>query len=825
MSSIIKNYDSLATSAIRRDALEIVEAGLQAIDTVTVLNDSVVVDSDTLIIQGQHFNLLEYEHIYIIGFGKVSCTAAYTLEKILEGRVKDGAVIGMSERTCQVVETYAGTHPLPSQQNYIATKHIAEVARCAKENDLVLVVVSGGGSALLCSSMGECNQGNTLFNSFLQSGGTIEELNIVRKHISQLKGGGLAKALFPATVVGLVFSDVPGGDMASVASGPTYFDTSTIQDAESLITKYDLGEFQLQETPKDPKYFEKVHNFTIVSNVTALNAMQKAAQEKSYRANLVSATQYADVQETKTLLMAKTEAGAMLCMGGETKVTVPKDCSGTGGRNSYLALSMLETVQENQVFISIASDGHDNSSAAGAIVDFQSKQKALQSNLAIDEYLTAFDSFPFFEQLDGHIKTDMLESNVSDLMLLLTAQTDADQAAITDVSAVAINDSRGKSTIEVTVCAGEWSGTFGVPSGASTGDHEVAVLPAQQAVKIIEKVIKPALVGVSVSDQEAIDQLLHELDGTEKLSVIGGNTALGVSIAACKAAAAAKGIEVWQHVAELFHYKEQTVAPRLFVNLINGGKHAVHGSNIQEHQIIPDTDDVRAAFDAAKEIQRSLRNVLLETYKPSQISIGDEGGFVVPSDTIMEPFEYITQAIKQADVQVPILLGSDIAASSFCNKDVYTLGGQSYDSASLLQVYSALHKKFPLLQMVEDPYEEHDFESFAAYKNAHPSVLTIGDDLTTTNKKQLQRAIEEDSINAIIIKPNQIGTLSDTLETMSLAYENKIWCIVSHRSGETMDDFIADLAQGTKCFGLKAGAPDKEERKTKYDRLLKIQSK
>lgn len=825
MSRIIKNYDVLTTSTIRRDALEIAEAGLQAIDTTTVLHNSIKVEGDTMIIQGQHFNLLAYEHIYIIGFGKVSCTAAYTLEKILKGRVKDGAVIGVSNRTCQVVETYVGTHPLPSQQNFIATKHIAEVARCAKANDLVLVVVSGGGSALLCSSMGECDQGNALFESFLPSGGTIEELNIIRKHISQLKGGGLAKALYPATVVGLIFSDVPGGDMPAVASGPTYFDTSTVQDAEALIKKYNLGSFHLTETPKDPKYFERVHNFTIVSNVTALNAMQVEAESRSYRATLVSATQYANVEETRALLLEKAEDGAMHCMGGETKVTVPKECTGVGGRNGYLALSMLESIQENQVFISIASDGHDNNEVAGAIVDFEIKQKTITANLDVAKHLAEFDSFPLFEQVGGHIKTNLLESNVSDLMLLLTAQADVADVVVTDVSATVVMDSRGTPTIAVTVVAGEQSGTFSVPSGASTGEKEVLVLPAKQAVKVIETIVKPALLGMSVTDQKAIDARLHEIDGTEQFSVIGGNTALGVSVAVCKVAAAVKDIPVWQHVAELFQYKEQAVAPRLFVNLINGGKHATQGSDIQEHQIIPDTDNVHEAFAAAKAVQRSLLEVLSEQYERKNISIGDEGGYVVPSQTIAEPFAYITEAIKRANLAVPILLGADIAASSFCNNSTYTLAGESFASLELLDVYDTLHKQFPLLQMVEDPYEEHDFAGFAAYKDAHPSVLTIGDDLTTTNKVQLERAVKEDAINAIIIKPNQIGTLSDTLETMSAAYENKVWCIVSHRSGETMDDFIADLAFGTKCFGLKAGAPDKIERTVKYNRLLQIQPK
>ncbi len=824
MRQIIKNFDELATSPLRRDALLIAEAGLQAIDTKTVLNNNITLCDDVLQIQGHQFDLREHEHVYVIGFGKVACTAAHTLEQILNGRVKNGAVIGVAEKVCQVVDTYAGTHPLPSQQNYTATKHIEEVARTAKERDLVLVVVSGGGSALLCSSMGECTQGIQLFESFLQSGGTIEELNIVRKHISHLKGGGLAKALYPATVAGLVFSDVPGGDIAAVASGPTCFDTTTIHDAQALIEKYALGSFRLVETPKEPKYFERVHNFTIASNVTALNAMQEKAEALSYRADLVSATQYTTAPETKELLLEEAGSGVARCMGGETKVMVTEAADGTGGRNSYLALSMLSALEPNQAFVSLASDGRDNTDMAGAIADEEIVIRAAERALSIADHLERFDSFPFFNTTGGHIKTGLLESNVSDLMLLITAQSELTDTAITDVEARVIQDSRGKPTVQVSVIAGGETGTFSVPSGASTGEYEVAVLPAHKAVQILQKKVQSVLLGMDVTDQAALDAALHTIDGTKNFAAIGGNLALGISVAACKAAAAVKGVETWQHIAELFSYREQSVAPRLFVNLINGGQHAKVGSAIQEHQIIPDTDDVQAALAAVKQVQRELREVLHETYKHKEITVGDEGGFVIPSHDVFEPFAHIATAIKRAQCEVPILIGTDVAASSFYKKEAYALGGEILSVEGMLDFYTELHKKFPMLQMVEDPYQEHDMKAFASYHEAHPGVLTIGDDLTTTNVEQLQKAIDCNAVNALIIKPNQIGTLSDTLATMQLAYENKIWCIVSHRSGETDDNFIADLAFGTKAFGLKAGAPSQSERAVKYNRLITIYS-
>lgn len=420
MMRTISNFDTLATSLERKDALEIVEAAFSSIDTKTVLHKAITVSEDILTVMGTEFNLKNYRHIYIVGFGKVSCRAAFVLEKLLKGKIRDGAVVGIKEVTCEIVDTYAGTHPLPSHFNVTATKHIQEIAQKATKDDLVLVIVSGGGSALLCSSTGECDQGQKLYEAFLHSGGTIEELNIVRQHVSRLKGGGLAKILYPATVVSLIFSDVPGGDMASIASGPTFPGTSTIEDAQKIINKYNLGEYRLVETNTDQIYFERVHNILLASNLTALNAMKEEASKRGYSAEVVSATQYATPEETISALMGNISNQLALCMGGETKLIVPKGVTGRGGRNTHLGLSMLERLTEKQVFVSFASDGKDNCPAAGAIVDASTLKKASVKSLDYRTYRDNFDSFSFLEQTDDLLMTAPLESNVADLVLLLS---------------------------------------------------------------------------------------------------------------------------------------------------------------------------------------------------------------------------------------------------------------------------------------------------------------------------------------------------------------------------------------------------------------------
>lgn len=828
MDNVIKNSVELATTPLRRNAVAIAESGLRAIDTEVVLRESVIVTDTTLHIKEHSFSFTEYRNIYIIGFGKASCTAAWTLEKILGTKLKSGAVIGVTNVTCEIVDTYIGTHPVPSHVNFNATQHIEEIAHRAKEDDLVIVVVSGGGSALLCSSFNECEQGAKLYEAFLHCGGTIDELNTVRKHISHLKGGGLARTLYPATVVGLIFSDVVGGDATAVASGPTYLDTTTVADAQAIIERYNLGSFYLNETPRDPKFFERVYNIELLSNQRALQAMCATATALGYQPKILSTTSYNTPEEIIELVQSHASPGTMYCLGGEVKMTVPHNCTGKGGRNDHVSLAVLPTLNEDQVFVSLATDGHDNTDAAGSLIDTTTLQRARKEDISIQEHLVAYDSYPFFKAVGGHLKTGLLESNVADLTFWITEKnnkaTPNTQNIITAIEGSVVADSRGLSTISITVTAGGKQGMFMVPSGASTGSREVIALPATEALEQLQTVVAPALIGFDVTDQAGIDACLRQLDTTEQFTKIGGNTALGISVAVLKVAAQVQNIEPWQWIAELFTESPQALAPRLFVNLINGGQHAPFGSCLQEYQIIPDTDDVAVAYHGVVAVMQALEDIITKAYLPTEYAEGDEGGWALRSNDIELPLQLLEQAIKKADQPITFSLGLDCAASSFYDSDLgmYKIAADTISELDLMQRYAKLQELFPTLRYVEDPFNENSIDDFVTYLSTFPTVTVIGDDLTTTNDAQLKTAIEKSAISGIIIKPNQIGTVTDTLATMARAYRHGISCIVSHRSGETMDDFIADLAFGTKCFGFKAGAPRAPVRDIKYQRLLTI---
>lgn len=408
---------------------------------------------------------------------------------------------------------------------------------------------------------------------------------------------------------------------------------------------------------------------------------------------------------------------------------------------------------------------------------------------------------------------------------------------ITKILAEEIKDSRGNGTIKVTVWVGENCGNFSAPSGASTGAHEALELRdedgngVKKAIEKVNNIIAPVLVGKDVLNQKEIDRIMIELDGTPNKNNLGGNSMIGVSIACAKVATKVSGVEVFEYLQTLTdvkssiqpNSKQVRKVPYLYMNLINGGKHAKNDLTFQEYLVVPNTEDVKEAIEIGIKIQNSLKEIIIRELGAESVILGDEGGFAPKISDIRKPFLYLSEAIKQNSLQGKVRLALDPAATSFYDNGIYKIDGKDISKEELLIIYNSLMKEFNLLS-IEDPFFEEDFESFHKLKENNESLFIVGDDLTVTNKILLQKAIEKESINAMIIKPNQIGTLSETLETMKLARENNIELIISHRSGETDDDFIADLAFAFGCFGLKAGSPIKPERMVKYERLMEIQT-
>ncbi|MDE2030974.1 MAG: DUF4147 domain-containing protein [Patescibacteria group bacterium] len=420
MKRYIKNFDELAITKERTDMLTIMESAYEAIDTAAIIDKKFKLNNNLLTIENNTFNLNDYDHIYIIGFGKTSSVAVNAIEGILGDKIAGGIVMEKKLGECKYVKQYICTHPKPSVENILPSEELAQLAEKLDEKDLAIVVVSGGGSSMLCWPKLECEQGIILYDEFLKSGGDITELNTLRKHLSLLKGGGLAKLLYPATVASLIFCDVPGDKYEEVASGPTYKDTSLVQDAQSILLKYNLKyNFILNETPKEDIYFEKVFNIPLVTNSYALTGMKKKAEELGYNVVNIGAKLYEEPKIIINKLLTNAKPHTVVIGAGEPSVIV-KGERGINGRCEYLTMLSLDMIGPENILSSFASDGIDNLSiSAGAIADKFTIEKANKKNLSIKETLEKNTIDDFFSKTGDQIITGETGSNVSDLMILL----------------------------------------------------------------------------------------------------------------------------------------------------------------------------------------------------------------------------------------------------------------------------------------------------------------------------------------------------------------------------------------------------------------------
>ncbi|MEK7481912.1 MAG: phosphopyruvate hydratase [Patescibacteria group bacterium] len=407
---------------------------------------------------------------------------------------------------------------------------------------------------------------------------------------------------------------------------------------------------------------------------------------------------------------------------------------------------------------------------------------------------------------------------------------------IIDANLKIIKDSRGKDTLEAELISEDFSAKASVPAGKSVGTHEAFVLEPKLALKKFEE-IKSQILAASASGrietQEDLDNFLIALDGTSSTSSgqaksnLGGNLILALSLAWARLRARFEGLELFEYISQMSKVNGQMLNwPRPIFNVINGGAHAAHQESklsFQEFQVIPEADDFNLGFSLGKIFYRKLGDYLREKFGKENVVLGDEAGYSAPFKNNEEAIECIAEVIEK--YKHPLRIGLDVAASQFFKEDHYLIGGKKYSSDELREYYLRLIETHNIIS-IEDPFCEEAFDDFSALSNRiaanKKEILIIADDLTTTNSERLKTAIAQKSGNAILIKPNQIGTLTETLKVVKLAYENNWQTIVSHRSVETLDDFIADLAVGVGAWGIKAGAPANPERLAKYERLLKI---
>lgn len=405
-------------------------------------------------------------------------------------------------------------------------------------------------------------------------------------------------------------------------------------------------------------------------------------------------------------------------------------------------------------------------------------------------------------------------------------------APIIGIRALEILDSRGNPTVEVEVALEDGSlGNAKVPSGASTGEHEAHELRdggeryggkgVQQAVESVEGPIQEALIGVFADDQRKIDAILAELDGTENKSKLGANAILGVSMAVARAAAASADLELYQYVGG----PNGHVLPVPMMNILNGGAHADSGVDVQEFMIAPiGAESFAEALRMGAEVYHTLKGVIKD--KGLSTGLGDEGGFAPSVDSTRAAIDLIVEAITAAGYTPgeDVALALDAASSEFYADGVYDFEGGKRSAEEMAKVYEELIDEYPIVSL-EDPLDENDWAGWTALtERLGEKVQIVGDDLLVTDPKRIARGIEEKVANSVLVKVNQIGSLSETFEAVNMAHRAAWTTMISHRSGETEDTIIADLAVALNSGQIKTGAPARSERVAKYNRLLRIEA-
>lgn len=424
---LIKNFEKLALTKQRRAALEVLEAGLEAIQPEKSFAKNISLANGVFKIGERKINAAKFQNIFLIGFGKGSLAFSLITAAVLGDRLKKAFVIDVVKSDSPLPKNFyfkKGTHPLPSRVNIdFAKKIFKEFSNKLTANDLVIVVVCGGGSALFNYPSLSLREEINIDRALLKSGADIYEMNTVRKHLSLVKGGGLAKMLYPSTIESLIISDVLGNDVSFIASGPTVKDGTAVKDALAVLSKYGLDKKlkikkeDLRETPGESKYFKNVFNSIVVSNLTALEAMKKKGKELGYKTKIFSDRLRGEASVAGAVLLKASKKGEILVAAGETTVTVKG--AGKGGRNQEFVLGQIESIKKGAVIAAVSSDGWDNTAFAGAVGDCVTSAEAKRQGVDPSKFLAVNDSFNFFKRVEGGIITGRLKTNVADLMVVV----------------------------------------------------------------------------------------------------------------------------------------------------------------------------------------------------------------------------------------------------------------------------------------------------------------------------------------------------------------------------------------------------------------------
>ncbi|WP_274651259.1 phosphopyruvate hydratase [Paenibacillus humicola] len=863
----------------RKIVLDIADKTLQQLDAYERIKSIAHMEDHILWIGSRKWDLSKKRSVFLIGAGKACNHMAMAVEEILGDHLTLGiAIVKISEETdiFRKTNVYVGGHPLPNEEGLRACREILKIVDHASSDDLFIVVMSGGSSALMSYPI----DGITLQDEIdttdimLKSGCGIYEINAIRRHISRMNGGVLAKRIQArgAELIGFGISDAVGTpatrnigepypDYRGTPMGP---DQTTLEDARRVIRDYDVKDrlpkavvdYLLNAGPEGetPKAFSENTYFLINSLPDSCLYAKKAAEEMGIPAAILSSFIEGESKDVGTVFASIAReiqhsgnpiaAPCVVLSSGEatTKIVDNSQIKGHGGPGQELTLSFAIAAQKvpGCALLSIDTEGTDGTTkVAGGITDSQSFANACEKGIDMYASLHGHACFEALEEIGDTVFTGNTGTNLCDLNIMyvpaLPGKTETKHGIrIRSVHARQLIDCKCRPMVEVEVVTEDGSmGTGSAPTGSSVGKHESWVLrdgnpkeydglSVHKAVANINEIIAPKLIGLDVTDQKMLDQVMIDLDGTPDKHILGGNAIYSVSVACYRAAAATKHRPLYDLISG-GHIK---TVPIPSFNVINGGKNGGITQAFNEFIVMPyRADDIEEAVEIAVKVFQKLGHVI-RIYTGAEPAVGQSYGWAAPSEDPEVCLDLIQKAIDLCGYADKCAFALDCALSEMYDAKTnrYYLNGKAVTRDEVIRYIKYLTEKYNFV-FIEDILDENDWEG---YEKAHQEItrtLILADDLTVSNKARILRAYKTNSIDGFILKPNQVGTISEALEAHNFAEAHGLHSITSGRSGGVIDDVVMDMAVGLQIPFIKNGCPRSGERIEKLNFLMRVKDK
>lgn len=879
MHNVIRNRSEILShgdAESKRIVLDITEKTLEHLNAYYRIKSICRRDGPILRIGSRSWDLSQKRHVYLFGAGKACNHMAMALDEILDDYLTRGiAIVKIAEPTdvFHHTEVFVGGHPLPNEEGLRACREMLKIVDDATEDDLFIVAISGGSSALMsCPIEGLSLQDEIdVTDVMLKSGADIFEINAIRRHISQMNGGMLAKRISSrgAELIGFGISDAvgtpPTGDISEpyrdYRGTPMGPDQTTLDMARDVIRNYDVAdklprrvvEYLMSVGPEGetPKAFPQNTYYLLNSLPDSCRKAKEISERMGISAYIVSSFTAGESRDVGTMMYAlareiqtygnPVQPPCVLLASGEVTTRIPdsREITGHGGPGQEMVTGFAISAPgaPGCALLSIDSEGTDGTTpAAGGITDSTSFGCAAARGVDLYAALRGHACYEALSAIGDTVITGNTGTNLCDFnCMYVPAPADGMPknmgTRIRSVHARQLIDCKCRPMVEVDVVTeGGFRGTGAAPTGSSVGKYESFVLrdgdpgeydglSVHRAVANVNDVIGPRLVGMDVRDQRAIDELMIRLDGTPDKHVLGGNAIYSVSIACCRAAAAAAGKPLYEYIAR----EGIRTVPVPSFNVLNGGRNNGVVQAFNEFIIMPyGADSIFEAVEIAVKVFRELGKVI-RSFTGQEPLVGGSYGWAAPSEDPEVCLDLIQTAIDRCGYSDKCAFCLDCAASEMfdAEKNRYYLNGRYITGSEMIDYVKKLTEKYDFV-FIEDMLDEDDWEG---YEKAHREIgrtLIIADDFTVSNLDRIRRAVKADAIDGFILKPNQVGTISEALDSHRFAEEQGKLSITSGRSGGVIGDVVMDLAVGLQIPFIKNGCPRSGERIDKLNFLMRI---